>query len=124
MNTSVKQKKSYWVRFVDACKSQWVGGGVRYALGEAKESTDLVTEALDGGSSNDGANWIMGNILKYTMEIINAKRRGEAPQEINYFKIAVYSFIAWIKQMDAGFSQRDKGEEFEKRGGFDENFSS
>jgi len=112
MNTSVRQKKAYWDKFLKGCESQWKCGGERYALSEDKEFTDLITEALDGGSSHDKANWIMGNIIKYTGEIVNAKRAGGKPQEVNYFKIAVYSFIAWLKQIDAGFSEKDPGEEF------------
>lgn len=112
MNTSIKQKEKYWNRFVKSCESQWKGGGKRYALSDNKEFTDLITEALDGGSKHDKANWIMGNIIKYTGEIVNAKRAGGQPQEVNYFKIAVYSFLAWLKQMDAGFLDKDPGEEF------------
>lgn len=110
MNTSVKQKKKYWPQFVKACRSQWIGGGKRYALGEDKEFTDLVCEA----GREYGDNWILQNIIKYAGEIMNAKFAGENPQEVNYFKISVYAFIAWLKQIDKGFSNRDKGEEFEK----------
>jgi len=110
MNTSVRQKKAYWLRFVQSCEFQWKEGGKRYALSGDKEFTDLITEALDGGTSHDKANWIMGNIIKYVGEIVNAKRMGGVPQEVNYFKIAVYSFIAWLKQMDAGFLRQDPGE--------------
>lgn len=109
MNTSVNQKKHWWPIFIEACRSQWIGGGKRYALTDDKEFTDLVCEA--GGPNGD--NWILQNIIKYCGEIMNAKRWGEKPQEVNYFKIAVYAFIAWIKQIDGGFTQRDKGEEFE-----------
>ena len=114
MNTSVKQKVKLWPKFINACKSQWEGGGKRYALGEEKEYTDLICEALSGGGNYDENNWIIGQILKYCGEIINAKRFGENPQEVNYFKIAVYAFIAWIKQSDKGFTKRDKGEEFKE----------
>jgi|Deesub1362A_J573_1020465.scaffolds.fasta_scaffold00107_62 hypothetical protein len=110
MNTSVKLKAKFWPTFIKACESQWKCGGQRYALTEDKEFTDLICEAV-------GEDWIGGNIMKYTGEIINAKKAGEKPQEVNFFKIAVYAFIWWLKHMDIGFTQRDKGEEFEITGG-------
>jgi len=105
MNTSIKQKKELWPLFIKACESQFMCGGERYALGEDKEFTDLVCEAVGDG-------WILGNIIKYCGEILNDKKVGN-PQEVNYFKIAVYSFLAWIKQQDSGFEQTDKGERFD-----------
>lgn len=110
MNTSVRLKKKYWGAFITACKSQWICGGKRYALGEDKEFTDLVCEA--GGKNGD--NWIGQNIIKYAGEIINARLAGEPVQEVNFFKIAVYSFIWWIKHFGTyPFTKRDKGEEFD-----------
>jgi hypothetical protein len=100
MNTSIKQKKELWPRFVKACESQWMCGGDRYALGENKEFTDLVCEAT-------GNQWIGGNIIKYIGEIINT----EPKPEVNFFKVAVYAFIWWIKEQE-NLSRRDKGEEF------------
>ena len=41
-------------KFFTACKSQWEGGGKRYALEEDKEYTDLVCETA-------GNIWIGGN---------------------------------------------------------------
>ena len=87
-----------------ACKSQWECGGVRYALTEDKEFTDLVCEAV-------GNAWVGGQILKYTGEIINLRKAGEPVPEVDFFKIAVYAFIWWLKEQDA-LTQRDKGEEF------------
>lgn len=87
------------------CRSQWIGGGKRYQLSRDKEFTDLVCEVA-------GTDWIGGNIVKYVGEIINARKNGEKPQEVNFFKIAVYAFLWWLKHFDAGFSKRDKGEEF------------
>lgn len=101
MNTNIERKKKLWPRFVKSCENQWRKGGERYALSETKEWTDLVTEAV-------GDSFILGNIIKYCGEIKNSKQ----PQEVNYFKIAVYSFLAWIKQMDEGFSYQDEGEKF------------
>jgi len=34
MNTSIKQKEKFWKPFLQACESQWRGGGKRYALKE------------------------------------------------------------------------------------------
>jgi len=78
--------------FVKACKSQWVCGGDRYALEENKEFTDLVCEIA-------GNIWIGGNIIKYSGEIWNSKRHGEPIVEVNFFKIAVYSYIWWLKEV-------------------------
>jgi len=101
MNTSIKQKKELWPKFVKACESQWICGGDRYKLTEDKEFTDLVCEAA-------GNQWIGGNIVKYTGEIINA----EGPKlEVDFFKIAVYAFLWWIKEQD-NLTGRDTGEEF------------
>lgn len=107
MNTSIKLKKAYWPQFVKACESQWKGGGDRYALEAVpdKEFTDLVTEAVP--------DWIYGTIIKYCGEIINAKKNGEPIPEVDFFKIAVYAFIAWLKEQE-NLTDRDKGEEFEK----------
>jgi len=107
MNTSIKQKRKFWPKFVAACESQWSGGGKRYALTEDKEFTDLVCEA--GGEY--GNQWIGQNIIKYVGELMNAKRAGEKMQEVNFMKIAVYSFLYWIKEQE-NLTQRDEGEEF------------
>ena len=101
MNTSIKQKKELWPEFVKACESQWKGGGERYALSENKEFTDLVTEAV-------GNIWIGGNIIKYVGEIKNT----EPKPEVDFFKIAVWAFIWWLKERE-NLTQRDKGEEFD-----------
>lgn len=105
MNTNLRQKKNFWPVFIEACKSQWIGGGKRYALNEDKEFTDLVCEVA-------GLDWIGGNIVKYVGEIINSRKAGEKIQEVNFYKIAVYAFLWWLKHMDIGFTDRDKGEEF------------
>jgi len=107
MNTSVRLKKKFWPQFIKACESQWQGGGIRYALKEDKEFTDLVCEAV-------GTEWIGGNILKYTGEIINEYRAGNSVPEQNFFKIAVYAFIWWLKFLDENVSQEDKGEKFDR----------
>jgi hypothetical protein len=77
--------------FLIACKSQWEGGGKRYALEEDKEYTDLVCEVA-------GNVWIGGNIVKYAGEIFNYKIFGEKLPEVDFFKIAVYAFIWWLKE--------------------------
>jgi len=78
-------------RFMRACESQWLVGGERYALSEDKEWTDLVCEVV-------GNQWIGGNIIKYAGEIRNSKRFGERIIEVNFFKIAVYAYIWWLKE--------------------------
>lgn len=78
-------------RFVAACESQWRIGGKRYAYGEDKEWTDVVCEIV-------GNSWIGGNVLKYAGEIDNYKKLGELLPEVNFFKIAVYTFIWWLKE--------------------------
>lgn len=100
MNTSIKQKKELWPKFIQASQSQWLGGGNRYALTEDKEFTDLVCEAA-------GNKWIGGTIIKYVGEIINSKQK----PEVNFFKIAVYAFLWWIKEQD-NLTQEDLGEKF------------
>ena len=107
MNTSVKRKQKLWPQFIKACESQWKGGGIRYALAEDKEFTDLVCEAV-------GTHWIGGNILKYVGEIINEDRQGNPIPEQNFFKIAVYAFIYWLKFLDKEVSRDDKGEKFDR----------
>jgi len=101
MNTSLEMKKEMWPKFVKACESQWICGGDRYRLAEDKEFTDLVCEAA-------GNQWIGGNIIKYAGEIINTNPKCE----VNYFKIAVYAFIWWLKDQE-NLTKRDKGEEIE-----------
>lgn len=102
MNTSVKQKKELWPEFEAACRAQWESGGDRYALGDDKEFTDLVCEAA-------GNQWIGGNIVKYVGEIINTEPR----PEVNFFKIATYAFIWWLKEQE-NLSTRDRGEEIKR----------
>lgn len=90
--------------FIEACKSQWVSGGKRYALEENKEYTDLVCEVA-------GNIWIGGNIIKYAGEIYNAKRFNEPIPEVDFFKITVYSFLWWLKEfksMNTGVERKNK----------------
>ena len=63
MNTSIKQKKELWPQFEAACRSQWAGGGERYALSEDKEYTDLICEIV-------GNNFCASQILKQTGELV------------------------------------------------------
>ena len=99
MNTTVKLKEKFWYDFVEACRKQWECGGERYALNDEKEMTDLVCEVA-------GNQWIGGNIVKYVGEIINTTPK----PEVNFFKIAVYAFIWWLKEQE-NLTDRDKGEE-------------
>lgn len=86
-----KEEYVLFNRFVAACESQWRIGGKRYAYGEDKEWTDVVCEIV-------GNAWIGGNILKYAGEIDNYKKLGELLPEVNFYKIAVYIFIWWLKE--------------------------
>lgn len=86
-----KEEYVLFNRFVGACESQWRIGGKRYAYGEDKEWTDVVCEIV-------GNQWIGGNILKYAGELDNYKKLGELLPEVNFYKIAVYTFIWWLKE--------------------------
>ena len=86
-----KEEYILFNRFVAACESQWRIGGKRYAYGEDKEWTDVVCEIV-------GNSWIGGNILKYVGEIDNYKKLGELLPEVNFYKVAVYIFIWWLKE--------------------------
>lgn len=86
-----KEEYVLFNRFVAACESQWRIGGKRYAYGEDKEWTDVVCGIV-------GNRWIGGNILKYAGEIDNYKKLGELLPEVNFYKIAVYIFIWWLKE--------------------------
>jgi len=86
-----KEEYVLFNRFVAACESQWRIGGKRYAYGEDKEWTDVVCEIV-------GNAWIGGNVLKYAGEIDNYKKLGELLPEVNFYKIAVYIFIWWLKE--------------------------
>jgi len=111
LNTSIKQKEKHWEKFVEMCVNQWREAGNRYALTEEKEFTDLVCEAV-ASSGGHGEDWIAGNIIKYCGEIMNEKRLGNPVPEANFPKIAVWSFIWWLKHMGVyPFTKRDKGEE-------------
>lgn len=103
MNTSVKQKKEFWPKFEAACRVQWEGGGNRYALGEDKEFTDLICEAV-------GTKFCGSQIMKHTGELINTNPKTEA----GFFKIAVWAFIWWLKEKE-NLTQRDEGEEITKK---------
>jgi len=100
MDTSVKQKKKLWHKFVKACESQWMGGGERYKLGEDREFTDLICDVISN-------NFCAGQIFKQTGELVNINPK----TEVSFFKIAVWAFIWWIKESE-NLTQRDKGEEF------------
>jgi DNA-directed RNA polymerase subunit RPC12/RpoP len=100
MNTTVKLKEKYWPEFIAACESQWRGGGERYALSEDKEFTDLVCEVA-------GNVWIGGTMAKYIGELINSNPK----PEVNFFKLATYAFLWWLKEQEnLDKSKIDKGE--------------
>ena len=107
MNTNLKVKKKLFPHFEKMMMNQLEGGGLRYALNEEKEFTDVICEVV-------GFDWIGGNIMKYVGEVINAKKAGENPQEVNFVKIAVYAFIWYLKHYDTGFAQKDLGESTEE----------
>jgi hypothetical protein len=108
MNTSIRMKKELWPKFVKACESQFMCGGERYKLGDGgdKEFTDLVCEAVKNGN-----NWVGQNIIKYCGEIFNSTPK----PEVDFFKIAVYAFIWWLKEQE-NLTSQDKGEEFNTDG--------
>ena len=99
MNTTIKLKKELWPEFVKACEKQWKCGGQRYAHNDEKEATDFICELV-------GNQWIGGNIVKYVREIINTTPK----PEVNFFKIAVYAFLWWLKEQE-NLTDRDRGEE-------------
>jgi hypothetical protein len=86
-----KEEYILFHQFVGACEAQWRIGGKRYAYGENKEWTDVVCEVV-------GNRWIGGNILKYAGEIDNYKLIGEPVPEVDFYKIAVYCYIWWLKE--------------------------
>jgi len=100
MNTSIEQKKKLWPAFVKACESQFMCGGKRYKLSGDKEFPALVCEAA-------GNEWMGGTIIKYVGELINSNPK----QEVDFFKIAVYAFIWWIKEQ-GNLTSKDMGEDF------------
>ena len=103
MNTNLEVKKRFLPEFFKAVEKQILSGGERYALSEDMEYTDLVTMVA-------GNIWIGGNIIKYIGEIKNAVESNEAIPEQDFFKIAAWAFIYWIKEKE-NLTLRDKGEE-------------
>lgn len=103
MNTNIKLKKAYLPKFIEEIEKQLLSGGDRYRLTEEMEFTDLVT--LFAGNQ-----WIGGNIIKYCGEIKNAVLNGEPAPEQNFYKIAAYSFLWFLKEVE-NLTPRDKGEE-------------
>ena len=103
MNTNIKVKMRFLPDFFKEMEKQLLSGGKRYALTEEMESTDLVCLLA-------GNKWVGGNIVKYVAEIRNAKMQGEPLPENDFFKIAVYAFLWWLKEKE-NLTKRDKGEE-------------
>ena len=88
--------------FMDNVWRQVESGGRRYVYSKDKEWTDHVCEIA-------GLSWIGGNIVKYCGEIQNDIKRGKSPQEVNFYKIAAYAFIWWVKhhkQKDTGLKAK------------------
>ena len=99
MNTSLAIKRELWPKFVSACERQLESGGKRYALTDDKEATDLICEAV-------GNTYIIGNIIKYCLELKNSDPKIEQ----DFFKIAVWAFLLWVKEQD-NLTGHDKGED-------------
>lgn len=103
MNTNLEVKKRFLSEFLKEIEKQIISGGERYALTKDMEYTDLV--CLVAGNI-----WIGGNIIKYVGEIKNAVESDEPVPEQNFFKIAAWAFIWWLKEHES-LTLRDKGEE-------------
>lgn len=88
--TDVKTKRENFHKFIKHIENQFEHGGDKYALPgqQNKEFTDLVCEAAPGKTGYD---WILQTIIKYCGRILAFNR------ERDYFKIATYAYIAWLK---------------------------
>jgi len=71
--------------FLDLVRNQFEYGGVKYALTDKKESTDMLFDDF-------GKNWLFGTLAKY------CKRYGNLARERDLLKIACYCFILWLKR--------------------------
>lgn len=103
MNTNLETKKKFLPEFFKAIEKQIVSGGERYALTKDMEYTDFITMVA-------GNIWIGGNILKYVGEIKNTIENNEPAPEQDFFKIATWAFLWWLKEKE-NLTLRDKGEE-------------
>lgn len=103
MNTNIEVKMRLLPEFLKAIEKQIEGGGDRYALTEDMEYTDFITLVT-------GNIWIGGNIIKYVGEIKNAVKNNEPIPEQDFFKIAAWAFIWWLKEHE-NLTLRDKGED-------------
>jgi hypothetical protein len=70
--------------FCQLINDQLQYGGKKYAHGETKETTDLITNMF-------GVEWILGTVYKYVKRYQNLKR------EKDLLKIATYQFITWLQ---------------------------
>lgn len=80
-------------KFHELVIDQMTYGGVKYALNDKKESTDLLFD-------NFGESWLFGTMAKYCLRYKNLAR------ERDILKIACYCYISWLKR---GFWVKDEG---------------
>jgi len=90
-NSSLKEKKENFDKFVKLIRNQLEHGGDKYQLLEDKEMTDLICEFVPGKT---GVDWVLGTCLKYLGRFKNFG------QEKDLLKITAYMYLIWIK---AGF---------------------
>lgn len=87
-DTNLDTKQKHIETFFDLIRNQGNHGGQKYALNDQKEFSDVICECFGGES---GVDWILGNILKYSGRYKNFGR------EKDLLKIAMFSYILWIK---------------------------
>lgn len=80
-------------KFNELVADQFRYGGVKYALSDERESTDVLFERY-------GQNWLFGTMDKYCFRFRNLAR------ERDLLKIACYAYILWLKK---GFHVDIKG---------------
>ena len=92
-------KEKHLVEFAKLIKEQISYGGKKYESTDAKEATDVISEVF-------GLEYILMNIMKYTLRFKNLQR------EKDLLKIATYSYLMWLAM---GYHlQKDHDEDIEK----------
>jgi len=84
LDTTIEQKREFWPVFAELVERQFSYGGVKYAQGDEREVTDILTEGFGLG----GLLWTMG---KYLFRFRNQGR------EKDLLKLSCYCFITWLK---------------------------
>ena len=88
MNTTIKEKKKNYKKFVQLIENQFNHWGDKYKWTEDKEYTDMICEAFPGES---GVDWILWTCMKYLWRYKNFGR------EKDLLKIATYIYLIWLK---------------------------